>query len=209
MDNKIIKFLNVSLLGKDFTGKTNLSSALTRREIEIEYVPTIGVDYMVRYDILSQTKVGVWDLAGQKRFRTLLSGYIKNSKVILLCYIHNDLNSFNDMVEIYHYFNDDNCFVNSTIIIVSTKYDNDKIITNIELENRLREFTTITNFPVFNTSSWKNIGVKELFEYIIKLGEYKDKEQEEKKINKERKEKEKKDKGESDCVIWYSNCNIL
>jgi small GTP-binding protein len=156
------KVLNIVLLGKDFSGKSNLARSITHRELYSEYVPTIGVDYIFRINYNTKTKFVIWDLAGMERFRSLLSGYVKTSHVVCLCFANGDIDSLNSIIEIYDYYKKLNYMQNKNIIIVVTKYDNRNVMNEKNVSKVLAEFNNENNYPIVYTSSIQHIGILDL-----------------------------------------------
>ena len=107
-------------------------------------------------------KLHLWDFSGQKKFRSLLKAYIKETKAILLVYNITDESSFlavNDWIkEIKKYE------VNPIIVLVGQKCD---------LENRIiseesgRELANELGVEFFEISAKTGYNVEELFNYII------------------------------------------
>ena len=107
-------------------------------------------------------KLQLWDFSGQKKFRSLLKAYIKETKAILLVYNITDESSFlavNDWIkEIKKYE------VNPIIVLVGQKcYLENRIIS----EERGRELANELGVEFFEISAKTGYNVEELFNYII------------------------------------------
>jgi len=84
--------IKISVIGAECTGKTVLCNAITDGKIESEYIPTIGIDCIVKYT--SEKKLFLWDLAGAQRFEDIITFYIKSVDVLLFCYSSESYESF-------------------------------------------------------------------------------------------------------------------
>ena len=107
-------------------------------------------------------KLQLWDFSGQKKFRSLLKAYIKETKAILLVYNITDESSFlavNDWIkEIKKYE------VNPIIVLVGQKCDLENRILS---EERGRELANELGVEFFEISAKTGYNVEELFNYII------------------------------------------
>ena len=107
-------------------------------------------------------KLQLWDFTGQKKFRSLLKAYIKETKAILLVYNITDESSFlavNDWIkEIKKYE------VNPIIVLVGQKCDLENRIIS---EERGRELANELGVEFFEISAKTGYNVEELFNYII------------------------------------------
>ncbi len=77
-------------------GKSSLLLRYTQNEFNVEYMPTIGIDFRLKtVDVKGKTiKVQVWDTAGQERFRTITHNYYRGAHGIALVYDVTNLQSF-------------------------------------------------------------------------------------------------------------------
>ena len=104
----------------------------------------------------------LWDFSGQKKFRSLLKAYIKETKAILLVYNITDESSFlavNDWIkEIKKYE------VNPIIVLVGQKCDLENRIIS---EERGRELANELGVEFFEISAKTGYNVEELFKYLI------------------------------------------
>ena len=82
---QIIRLLTLGDMG---AGKSSLLLRYTQNEFNVEYMPTIGIDFRLKtVEIKGKTvKVQVWDTAGQERFRTITHNYYRGAHGIALVY---------------------------------------------------------------------------------------------------------------------------
>ena len=107
-------------------------------------------------------KLHLWDFSGQKKFRSLLKAYIKETKAILLVYNITDESSFlaiNDWIKEIKKNE-----VNPIIVLVGQKCDLENRIIS---EERGRELANELGVEFFEISAKTGYNVEELFNYII------------------------------------------
>jgi len=66
------------LIGEGGVGKSSLLRLLQGKEIQIQRIPTIGVD-VEKIDFDNEISIMVWDFGGQKRFQFLWDEWVKCS----------------------------------------------------------------------------------------------------------------------------------
>merc|ERR1719321_2517657 len=81
----LFKFI---IIGDENVGKTCLLLQFTDKRYRATHEVTIGVEFGTAYvDVgQGQTKLQIWDTAGQDRFRSLVRGYYRGSAAALLVY---------------------------------------------------------------------------------------------------------------------------
>lgn len=87
--------VRVSIVGEARIGKSNVLTKYAHDTTTTEYLSTIGVDFAIRqidyeYTPKGKTeseacivKIQIWDTAGDRRFRTITSAYLRNCSIIL------------------------------------------------------------------------------------------------------------------------------
>jgi small GTP-binding protein len=111
---QIIRLLT---LGDSGAGKSSLLLRYTQNEFNVEYMPTIGIDFRLKtVDVKGKTvKVQVWDTAGQERFRTITHNYYRGAHGIALVY---DVTSKQSFDNIRKWIADVKSFAESNVNIV-------------------------------------------------------------------------------------------
>jgi Rho family, other len=160
--------LKIAVIGQEYVGKTALCNAITDRTIDNEYNCTIGVDFMVKYVFKDNQRIrlSLWDLAGAKRFTSIVSPYIKNTPLLIFCYSAESLQSFNEMTRRHNIYKIGNMLKNKHIIIIATKTDSDKI--DINYENWGLTYAKQHKIPFIKTSAYSKEGIPELIQECIK-----------------------------------------
>lgn len=87
------------LIGNDQTGKSAIVSQFARDEINLEYAPTIGVDFAIKVvDVQGERiKLQIWDTAGMKKFQTITTAYIKGCNAFFIVFDCTNRQSFLDI----------------------------------------------------------------------------------------------------------------
>ena len=74
--------VRIVFLGKEKVGKTSFIQRILGERIDDQYVPTIGLDFRI-YSI-EDTKVQMWDCAGNDRFRFIIIPYLQNADMVVI-----------------------------------------------------------------------------------------------------------------------------
>ena len=81
----------VIIIGDSAVGKTSLSKRASKGYFTEDLSPTVGFDYnkvIVKYK--NETiKLEIWDTCGQEAYRSLITGYFKNSYLAIIVYAIN------------------------------------------------------------------------------------------------------------------------
>ena len=73
-------FMKVAFVGLGGVGKSTIIRLLTDQRVQKSYKPTIGIDFGTIK--MGECDVGLWDLAGQDRFRFMWPGFLRGSKLL-------------------------------------------------------------------------------------------------------------------------------
>jgi ADP-ribosylation factor-like protein 2 len=121
------------LLGEGGVGKSSLLRLLQGKEIQIQRIPTIGVD-VEKIDFYDgDISVMVWDFGGQKRFQFLWDEWVKGSSltVVVTDSSEKNVNETKDMLEKYRKK------LGADIIAIANKQDLVGSLTPEEVSKRL------------------------------------------------------------------------
>ena len=158
----------VLLLGDSSVGKSCLLLRFCDNSFQEAHLTTIGLDFRVKainLDNNRKVKIQIWDTAGEDRFRSITRNYYKGAKGILLIFDVTDKETFThvrDWIERIHEESPEGI----TICLVGNKIDmnESRVISNEEGKKIADEF----KIPYFETSAKSNIGVEEVFTYLVK-----------------------------------------
>ena len=158
----------ILLLGDTSVGKSCLLLRFCDNSFQEAHLTTIGLDFRLKNINLKddrKVKIQIWDTAGEDRFRSITRNYYKGAKGILLIFDVTDKETFThvrDWIERIHEESPEGI----TICLVGNKIDmnESRVISNEEGKKIADEF----KIPYFETSAKSNIGVEEVFTYLVK-----------------------------------------
>ena len=90
-------------LGAAGVGKTSIIQSFMYSQFQDGYETTVGIDFFTK-EIQIQGKIvnlQIWDTAGQEQFKSLIPGYIKDAKIVVLVYDVSDPKTLNAAHEWY------------------------------------------------------------------------------------------------------------
>ena len=158
----------ILVLGDTSVGKSCLLLRFCDNSFQEAHLTTIGLDFRLKTINLKddrKVKIQIWDTAGEDRFRSITRNYYKGAKGILLIFDVTDKETFThvrDWIERIHEESPEGI----TICLVGNKIDmnESRVISNEEGKKIADEF----KIPYFETSAKSNIGVEEVFTYLVK-----------------------------------------
>lgn len=159
----------IVIVGDGGVGK----STMVQRLLTGLFVPmkiTIGTD-LATYDIQvnnsMQTRLQIWDFAGEQRFRIFLPNYARGAVGCLLCYDITRRSSFDNLHEWFNIVNDN--ATKPVFILVGEKLDLADIRRTVEKKEaeQFKEEYNLNNF--YETSSKSGENNKLIFETLTRL----------------------------------------
>lgn len=154
----------VILLGETNVGKTSMIKSNLFYKFNENYIPTVGVEYNVK-DIFSdvQVKIGIWDTAGQEKFRSLIPLYFRCSQGAMLVFDLTNEDSFYKIpswISLYHECSDST----ADFVLIGNKKDlNSKRKVSYDKAIRFAEFN---NYDYYETSALTGENIEEAFSDI-------------------------------------------
>ena len=167
-------------IGDSNSGKSALLLKYTDTKLNESFVPTIGVDFVIKIFLNNQkyflqkiknieiqgksVKLQIWDTAGEERFKNIISSYYRGASGILLLYNITDRESFESLnswlIDI-----EKNASKNVCKILVGTNCD-------LEDERKVtyqegKEFATKNGMKFIEVSVKNNINVNEAFDILL------------------------------------------
>ena len=160
--NKIYE-AKVITLGDSGVGKTNFIFRFIDDKFSLNYFSTYGIDAKfknVKLDNGCEIKFKIFDTAGQERFKSISTNYIKKANGILLMYDISDKNSFNNIGNWMATIKE-NAGSKMSILLIATKCDlkNERVISKEDGENLAKEY----GIHFYETSSKDNINIQKAF----------------------------------------------
>ncbi|MHA2004838.1 MAG: Rab family GTPase [Candidatus Thorarchaeota archaeon] len=155
------------LIGEGGVGKTSITVRYTENRFDENMKMTIGVNFASKEVILEDGSVRLmlWDLGGQPRFRDVVAGYFKGSRVALAVYDANryfSLERLTDWIERVR----DNA-PECQLIFVGNKIDERQNGQGVSLDDG-REFATKYGAACVEVSAKTGEGISELFEVVAR-----------------------------------------
>ena len=157
------------VIGDAGVGKSCLTKKASKDLFEEIYSATIGFEFLT-FNVKINNKIirlQLWDTCGQEIYRSVISGFYRNSSVVMLVYAINDKKSFINintwLKEVKLQSNPD-----IKIILIGNKSDLEEE-RQVQL-NEAKKFTEENNIHFFSETSAKNgINTKEVFIEAAKL----------------------------------------
>lgn len=139
------------LLGNENTGKTSLLNRYMDDVFSLTPQATVGCSFKSNIVKCNGTdvKLDIWDTAGQERYRSILSMYYRNARVVLLCI---DLSGEDPIQNINYWLGelDNNCDIDDRVVyIVGTKSD----IRSDDIADEISQYASDNDYTYFETSS--------------------------------------------------------
>jgi len=159
------RILKMSLCGGNSVGKSSLGARLAQKEPDLEHNPTIGVDYFARRLPAYNAKIGIWDLAGDRRFDSIIAPYINSTTVILYVYDITRCESVMELRRLHTFYKKLRNLDDVKAIVVGNKKD--KGSSPYICVNRGKAFAAELELPHIEDSATTNEGMDELLSRII------------------------------------------
>lgn len=161
------KLVEYVILGPPEVGKTSI----IRRYFDNIFLNysynTIGIDMRsktINTNNEFNINLQMYDTAGQERYFTLVTNFIKNKECIFLCFSLKDKHSFEECkkyAKLIETMKDDN----SIVFLVGTFLD----MKNLTFESELKDFIDTHKYKYMEISSKTGEGVRELFDKSIDI----------------------------------------
>lgn len=159
--------LKISILGDSGIGKSCIICRFIDNIFDDYSLPTIGVEFFSKKILVDDElyKMHIFDLAGQERFKSIVTSYYRQNHGIILAFDITNRESFNNLkrwiVEIDKYSDP---FV--SIILIGTKLDleKDRKITYEEAKKYADEL----KINYYEVSSKDNINIENIFIDIVR-----------------------------------------
>lgn len=165
-DEKFLKFI---CIGSEKTGKSSLVKRFTCNSFELDYRPTIGVEFITKILNHNSTnyKLQIWDSAGQQRFMGLLNSYLKGSHCVFILYNPSDRASFDKLADWVDRVKT-NPQANTKIVVVENEFEDEvRLVSKKEAIEKVIPFEV----PLISVNAKTGTGVENLFLNSISYAE--------------------------------------
>ena len=166
-------YISIGTIGDSQVGKSAMTEIYLNREFSEEYLTTIGININTKDTKIiingeeKEIKVKIWDTAGQEKFKSISTQYIKNCDGILLIYAINNKKTFENIENWLNEIENKKKKNNIPLVLIGNKIDLEK-----EREVSFQEgekLAQIYNMEFFECSAKDNINVNECFNCLIEL----------------------------------------
>ena len=173
MNNIKRTYISIGTIGDSQVGKSAMTEIYLNREFSEEYLTTIGININTKDTKIiingeeKEIKVRIWDTAGQEKFKSISTQYIKNCDGILLIYAINNKKTFENIENWLNEIENKKKKNNIPLVLFINKIDLEK-----EREVSFQEgekLAQIYNMEFFECSAKDNINVNECFNCLIEL----------------------------------------
>ncbi|MFX1490002.1 MAG: ADP-ribosylation factor-like protein [Promethearchaeota archaeon] len=121
----------ICLLGMSRVGKTTLVSLLQGKKIPKEDHPTVGLE--IKNSVLNESKVNIWDLGGQERYRFMWKDFLRGAGLAVVVCDSTEEN-IEQTRKMYQKFSR---YMGSKIIAIANKQDLPDALSAEQVEKKL------------------------------------------------------------------------
>ncbi len=160
----------ILLVGDKDVGKTSLLNRYIENYFTLNSLSTIGIDMMIKQIIFNNTyyKLQLWDLAGNEKYRNIVSAYFSKCDIIIFTYDITDRSTFENLTnwldDIKEYNNSN--LKNIVKILVGTKLDleDDRQVSYEEAKKFAENSDIVSNIEC---SAKTDVKVRDIFDIVI------------------------------------------
>ena len=162
--------IKIILLGECSVGKTSIINCFMNREFQSHELSTIGVEQTrkkIEVNLNNKKKncvLKVYDSAGQERYKSVSSSYIKTTDGILLVYDISNKDTFKNLYDWMNKIQDNKSDV--PMIVVGNKNDLNKKVFETDIKELEEEFKDYTELIFMESSAKNNYNINNIFEKI-------------------------------------------
>jgi Ras-related protein Rab-6A len=156
----------IVLLGESGVGKTCIISQYTYGTTAPDHQPTIGIDFSAKTikkpgEVL---RLQIWDTAGQEKFHSLITSYIRQATVVLLVF---DITSRESFDRLENWVKTVLDLANPVFFVLGNK-DDLEAQRQVSAEDA-EKFANLHGARYFETSATKAHNINEVFEAIVAI----------------------------------------
>ena len=166
------KQFKLSLLGEGGVGKTSLKARYMSGEFTDKYIATLGVDFATHEIQIdgSKVKISIWDVAGQKQFRSIRKSFFEGSRGGLLIFDVTRKETFTDLASTWIKPFWETLGDKVPCILIANKIDlsDQRKVTREEAETFAKQLSEESGFtiPYVETSAKEGTNVNGAFEEL-------------------------------------------
>ena len=157
----------VVLVGDSGVGKTALFTRFQGGEFSSDFLSTVGgafANFQIKNESDEKINIGIWDTAGQEKFRNIVPMYFQKANFVIAVYSINSQESF-DNINFWVNLAKEKAPSNAKIIIIGNKSDliDQKVV---KIENALLLGEKIGAYLTIETSAKTGDGIELLLTQI-------------------------------------------
>ena len=160
--------IKLILIGDSDVGKSTILLNYTENYFSEKLIATIGLENKVKTINIRglNTKLQIWDTAGQEKFHSLTKGFFRNTDGILLIFDLTNKESFNN-IKTWIEEVEDNSDSKTKKLLVGNKIDmkDNIVVSNNEIDNLCKK----KKINYIEVSGKQNINVSKAFETLVNL----------------------------------------
>ena len=155
--------IKVTLIGESSVGKTSIINRYTRNAFTQELESTLGANYSQKKIELHGKKIrmDLWDTAGQEKYRAIGRHFYKESYIVCLVYGISNLDSFEELKEIWYPELKEHGEKLRILALVGNKID--KYLEEEVKEEDAKKFANEINAINKRTSAMEGTNIEDLF----------------------------------------------
>ena len=153
-------YFRIVCLGNSNVGKTTMCTVIRKNKFdEFPAANTIGAEFSSTTDFFDQNKkirVDLWDIAGQEKYRSLVTLFFRYADLFLLIF---DISNRNSFVSVFDWINlvFTKCNGNQIMILVANKEDNTQEVSDQEIEDFVEKNRCIVAWTKVSALKKQNI----------------------------------------------------
>lgn len=160
----------VLLLGAPAVGKTSILYRYVKNQFSHDYITNIGINYLtkkINLDKKNLTKLVIWDVAGQEKFKFLRNQYYEGTQGALVIF---DLTRLKTYEEIEHWLSEMFEIIQRSIpfIVIGNKLDLVKEVSRSVDYNIVRDYTENKDSIYIETSAKTGENVEDAFKELTR-----------------------------------------
>lgn len=163
--------IKILVLGESGIGKSCLAKRYTKEAFSMDFITTMGVDFMVKTIQASKdrrVKLQIWDTAGQERFTKLVDQYFRGASGGLVCFDRSNAKSFEAVKKWVSKCRDYTSDL--PILLVETKIDSNTEEDQLWVsKSEINQLCTELNCDYARTSAKTGEGVEEAFKMLVEM----------------------------------------
>jgi Ras-related protein Rab-1A len=157
------------ILGDSNVGKSSVLLRYERDQFHSDYEMTIGVDFMYKELIVEGQRMNwrIWDTAGQEKYRSIVTSYLKGLDGIAFAFDLTNPSSFTSVSHWVHYFNSHASNPSIPRILIGNKAD--AVISRVIAFEEAQKLASSLNMIYFEVSALTGANIAEAFNYLARL----------------------------------------